>query len=275
MLKLFRDRDGCEIKLIRASTLALYWYCASKAYQQATGTESPPTEATKIGTRIHNAISVARPLTNAERELESVLKSYMIKVDAGKGSTGLSDTENMVYMRPITRNGKIVGNVVSHGVDDFRIQEDGVVLTEYKTTNTKQIDYYKISTALFQVKVYAWILEPFLKTAGYNIKKCEIIYLKRNGEFIQQFDIYNLPVNQFNILTGCMRQAGFSEEHYNNSLALLRNNTFTLENVESDIERILQQFNDPSKLIAPAKFKCYICKGVFKEQCPLQRNSKN
>jgi CRISPR/Cas system-associated exonuclease Cas4 (RecB family) len=237
-MKLFRTPEGKPIEYIRVSTLAGYWFCASKAYLQALGIESPSNEATEAGTKIHNDITAARKPTALEAEFESFLKGFMVCHESGKGSTGLSGTEDKVFTRAWhNSNGEVVGYITSHGFDDFRVYPDkSVVIVEYKTTAQKVIDYYKLSTALFQLRVYMWLLEPLLKAGGYTFKHGEIVYLNRKGQ----------------------------------PLGIKTINDYTEKGTEDEIRKIFEQFGNPNSMIAPARYKCYSCHPNFKSRCLFQ-----
>jgi CRISPR/Cas system-associated exonuclease Cas4 (RecB family) len=237
-MKLFRSSSDDEIKTIRVSTLASYYYCAMKAWLQAQGIESPPNQLTEDGTKLHNAITAARPPSQLEIELENHLKQYMIEEDTGKGSTGISGTHNKVFVREWLENNKVVGKITSHGCDDFRVFPDKtVVIVEYKSTGQKIIDWYKLSTAIFQLKVYMWMLEPILKMGGYSIRKAEIVYVNRKGE----------PL-------GTKQIVDYDER-----------------TIEDEIRRVFEQFRDPANMIPPSRFKCYNCHPNFKSRCLFQK----
>ena len=223
---------------IRASTLGHYWFCAVQAWLQTCGIESPRNEALSIGKAIHDDITGSRDPSIWEKEFETFLKQFMVKRSTGAGSTGLDDTEDMVFQRAWLGDDHttIIGHVTTHGIDDFRVSpERDVVLVEYKTTNQRYIDYYKLSPAMFQLRVYMWILEPYLTAGGYHIVRGEIVFLNRKGE----------PMGVKEILD------------------------YSAAEVEGHIARILEQFADPTKLIPPAKWKCLRCPKEFKERCPF------
>jgi CRISPR/Cas system-associated exonuclease Cas4 (RecB family) len=249
-MKLFKNPKNEEIKYIRVSTLAAYFHCAAKAYLQAIGVESPSNEATSEGTRIHNDITASRPSTALERELELYLKQFMVSHECGGASTGISGTENKVFMREWLENGKVVGYIESHGFDDFRVDPDKkVTIVEYKTTSQKIVDWYKLSTAIFQLKIYCWMLEPILKAGGYSIDKAEIVYLpqpdkRRKGEPLPPHMVEPLGVRTII--------------------------DYNAEAVEADIRMVFNQMRDPTHMLAPARYKCYICHPNFKALCPFQ-----
>lgn len=236
MLKLFRKPDGTEVNHVRASTLGHYWFCAVQAWLQTCGIESPRNEALSIGKAIHDEITGSRDPSFWEKEFETFLKQFMVKRETGAGSTGLAGNEDMVFQRAWLDGTTVIGHVTTHGIDDYRVSpERDVVLVEYKTTNQRYIDYYKLSPAVFQLRVYMWILEPYLIAGGYNLKRGEIVFLNRKGE----------------------------------PMGIKEITDYTAADVEANIARILEQFADPKKLIPPSKFKCLHCATVFKERCPF------
>ena len=246
-LKLFRSQHGKIIEHIRVSTLAGYWFCAAKSYLQALGVNSPSSPATEAGTELHNAFTAARPPSQLEIELENYLKRFMVNIDTGAGSTGLAGTEDKVFARAWKRDGQVVGWITSHGFDDFRVDPDKkVTIVEYKTTSQKVVDWYKLSTAIFQLKVYMWMIEPLLKQGGYTLHKAEIVYYPQLGKRDKR-----LP-------------------HEVEPLGVKTITDYSEASVEADIENIFKQFGEPTKMIPPARYKCYMCHPNFKSQCPFQ-----
>ncbi len=261
ILKLFRSEKGETVKFIRASTLAHYYYCSVQAYLIALGTESPPNDALAIGKRVHDDITAARQPSQLERELEEYLKGCMVQLDTGDGGTGIRGAEG-VFIREF-KDGTRIGHVTTHGVDDFKVHPDkSVTITEYKTTNQRYIDNYKLSTALFQVKLYAWILEPSLKAGGYNIKKMEVVYLSRAGECIGQKEVFN-----YESLSNNPEVVQILQKLNGNDFGRF---TYSPQQVEADIAKILDQFNNPDTLIPPSRHKCFNCSSVFKNKCPFK-----
>jgi hypothetical protein len=279
ILKLFRTADNKEIKYLRASTLAHYYFCAIQAKLIASGVDSPPNEALAVGKKVHDAITASRLPTKHEKELEDYLKECMVAEQAGDGSTGIRGAEG-IFMREIS-DGIHVGHVVSHGVDDFRVRPSynaalkfgnyqfkvdeakEVILTEYKTTNQRYVDNFKISTAIFQIKIYAWLLEPLLAKKGYYIKKLEVVYLSRAGEPIGQKEIWNYQcLSDKPEVTEILKQlSGGDFGRY----------IYSPEQVERDIKSIRAEFNKPlEEMIACARFKCYRCDAIFKNRCPFK-----
>lgn len=254
-MNLFRNSKGTAIEHIRVSTLASYFFCAHKAYLQAAeGIDSPGNDATAEGSRIHDAITASRPPSLLEQQLETYLKGFMVNIDTGQGGTALSNTENKVFARAWIVNGETKGFLTTHGIDDFRVNPDkSVVLVEYKTTSQKVIDWYKLSTALFQLKVYAWILEPILTAGGYRIEKAELVYLPQQKRGKKHKEPWQLePLGIRTIACGTQR------DDYNAAA------------VEADIAMIFREFGNPCNMQPPARFKCYSCHPNYKACCPLQ-----
>jgi hypothetical protein len=178
----------------------------------------------------------------------------MKTLDCGKGSTGIRDSEDKVFMREWIENGKVVGYIVSHGFDDFRVDPDKrVTIVEYKTTSQKVVDWYKLSTAIFQLKTYAWMLEPILKDGGYTIDKLEIVYIPQPDR---------------------RKKGEPPAPHTLEPLGVRTITDYSAASTEADIRMVFQQFADPSKLIAPARYKCFMCHPNFKSQCIFQRGAQ-
>ncbi|MCW3994932.1 MAG: PD-(D/E)XK nuclease family protein [Candidatus Bathyarchaeota archaeon] len=256
IFKLFRSTENKPVEVIRVSTLASYWYCSVKAWLQAQGVEPEiENEATEIGTKIHNAISKARSLSEWEKEFERHLKQFFIKVDAGKGTTAFNETEGKVLARAWKRNGETVGYIVTHGLDDYEVSPNReVTLIEYKTTNQRYIDNYKLSTALFQLKLYWWILVPLLSQVGYRIVQARLVYLNRKGEILGE-KIIRQDESQY-----------YENENYKDDWFV-----YNTVKVEKDIANIFLAFENPDKLIPPAKFKCFNCSDAYKKRCPFAK----
>lgn len=240
ILKLFHTQSGKPVRYLRASTLGHYWYCAVQAWLQAQGIESPDNKAMNIGRRIHDEITASRKPSKWEVEFEDFLRAFMVERESGEGSTGISETENKVFMRAWYDGETVLGHIVTHGVDDFRVYPDRtVIFEEYKTTAQRVIDYYKLTPAIFQLKVYMWIMEPYLKVGGYKLKHGQVVFLTRRG-----------------------KPLGTKEVYYNQ------------EEVEGQITRILYQFEHPEELIPPARWKCRICPEVYKRRCPFAKKEQ-
>jgi len=279
ILKLFRTSDNKEIKYLRASTLAHYYFCSIQAKLIASGVDSPPNEALAVGKKVHDAITASRLPTKHEKELEDYLKECMVAEQAGDGGTGIRGAEG-IFMREIS-DGIHVGHIVTHGIDDFRVRptftaaqkygnfhykvspDKEVVLTEYKTTNQRYVDNFKLATAVFQIKIYAWLLEPLLAKRGYYIKKLEVIYLSRAGEPIGQKEIWN-----YQCLSDKPEVVEILKQLNGNDFGRF---IYNPDQVERDLKRIIAEFNKPLEdLIAPARHKCFRCDGVFKNRCPFK-----
>jgi len=241
-LKLFRSPEGKLIHYVRASTLGHYWYCAVQAWLQATrGIEPPASEALQIGKRIHDQITKSRKPSRWEQQFQDFITQFMVDRNAGEGSTGLATEGSKVFMRPWYDGETIVGHVVTHGVDDFRVYPDRtVILVEYKTTAQRVIDYYKLAPAVFQLKVYMWILEPYLKLGGYKLLRGEVVFLTRRGK----------PLGVKQIVD------------------------YDSKEVEQQLARIFYQFNHPESLVPPARWKCLNCPQVYKKECPFIEKKK-
>ena len=239
LTKFFQNQNGRTIRYLRASTLGHYYYCAVQAWLQASGINSPSNEAMEIGKRVHDEISKARNLSTWEKEFNDFIAKFQVEKPSniGEGSTGMDTKENMVFQRAWYDGETMIGHVVTSGVDDFCVSpERDITFIEYKTSAQKVIDYYKLAPASFQLRVYMWIFEPFLKIGGYKTSHGEIVYLTRKGEPIGKHDVVD----------------------------------YDAAAVETEIARILEQFRDPTKLIPCAKWKCYRCPETYKSKCPFQ-----
>lgn len=241
LTKLFRRTDGTEVQFIRASTLSHYWFCAVQAWLQASGIDTPSNEALSIGKAIHDEITASRKSSVWEDEFSTFIQQFLVTRETGVGSTGLRGTEDRVFQRAWPDGKTVIGHITTHGIDDFEVNPNReVIFVEYKTTAQRVIDYYKLMPAIFQLKVYVWILEPYLQIGGYKFSRGKIVFLNRKGE----------PLGEKLV------------------------EDYTASAVESDIARILAQFRDPTTLIPPAKFKCLYCNEIFKSKCPFQQGAK-
>jgi hypothetical protein len=142
-----------------------------------------------------------------------------------------------------------VGYITSHGFDDFRVDPDKkVTIVEYKTTSQKVVDWYKLSTAIFQLKVYCWMLDPLLKAGGYTISKAEIVYLPQPPK---------------------RKTVEAPSPHLTEPLGV-KTIDYNEAAVEADIRSVFAQFAHPDKMVAPARYKCYMCHPNFKSRCIFQ-----
>jgi len=234
--KLFRTPEGKKIDYIRVSTFAHYYYCAVQAWLIAMGIESPSNEKTKEGKIKHDEITNARKPSRWEKEFEDFLKSQMIEFECGEGSTGIRGEGDRVLTRPWYDGTKIIGNVVTHGLDDFKVYPDRKVKPyEYKFTSQRYLNWFKLGTAVFQMKVTMWLYDPILRRGNYEMVDGELAFFNFRGNPLGTKDVV---YNQFE--------------------------------VENSIASILYQFRNPSELIPPARWKCTHCHEVFKTRCPFQ-----
>ncbi len=241
-LKLFRRNDGSEVKLIRISNLGHYFYCAVQAWLIAQGIDSPGNANTEQGTKLHNACTAARQPSQYEKEFEEFLAAQMKMLDCGKGSTGLRDksSHDAVLTREWIENGIVLGEVVTHGLDDFKVFADkSVKLYEYKFTNQRYIDWFKLGSAIFQMKASIWLYTPILAKGGYRITGAELVFFNMKGE----------PLGT--------KQVDYSETEF-----------------VATVKDILRQFRNPETLVPPARFKCVHCGEHFKKLCPFQKQEQ-
>ena len=223
LLKLIRAPK--IVQTIRVSTFASYYWCAVQSWLKSLGHQSPYKEAMGRGRRIHQEVRDARKDSEWE-------KAFLEELD------GFFEDRN--GDRVLSRNWKdteIIGEFVTHDIDELKVNPDRtVVLIEYKTKKSRYIRPIDLAPAVFQAKMYAWLLEPYMNIMNYRIIKGVVVFLNTKGK----------PIGQ-------------SEEIF-----------FDYFEIEEDIERILYQFNNPEALIPPQKWKCNICDDVFKSRCPFQ-----
>jgi len=232
ILKLFRTPSGEYIRKVRVSTLARYFWCSAQAWMQALGVEGPPTEAKSEGTIIHTKIEKARKPSSYEKEFKEKLEEFFAN---GIIARPWFDQKNLIHL----------GELVTHGIDDFKVTPDRQVdLIEYKTKTSWRVYPVDLMPAQFQAKLYAWVLEPYLIMFGYRWRQIWIIFVKRErggrfkpiGEtFVEDYD----PIE-----------------------------------VEKQIAEIFDEWNKASEaetdeerrniLIPPKKYKCLLCPEVYR-----------
>ncbi len=237
-MRLFRSQEGKEVKYIRISNLGHYYYCAVQAWLIAQGIDSKGNINTEQGTKLHNACTAARQPSVYEKAFEDFLNSQMKTLSCGHGSTGVRDksSHDAVLTREWVEEDVVLGEVVTHGLDDFKVFPDKTVkLYEYKFTNQRYIDWFKLGSAVFQMKASIWLYTPILERGGYRITGAELCFFNMKGE----------PLGT--------KQVDYDEVDF------LR-----------QVKDILQQFRHPETLIPPARWKCIKCGDHFKQRCPFQ-----
>lgn len=160
--------DGSPIKRVRVSTIARYFWCSPQAWMAALGIINPPNEALTTGTAIHTEIETARKFSDYEKQfIELVGHTY-----ASDGQVALTRT---------FKDANVEVEIITHGCDGFKVYEDKTVdLIEYKTKGGWRVYPTSLMPAIFQSKLYAWILQPLLDKHGYRWGKVTIVFLKRD-----------------------------------------------------------------------------------------------
>jgi len=223
MMKLIRQPK--IVHTIRVSTFASYYWCAVQSWLKSLGHKTPYKEAMGRGTRIHQEVRDSRKDSKWE-------KAFLEELD------GFFEDRN--GDRVLSRNWgetEVIGEFVTHDIDELQVNPDRtVVLIEYKTKKNKYIRPIDLAPAVFQAKMYAWLLEPYMNIMNYRIIKGVIVFLDTKA-----------------------RPIGQSEHIY-----------FDYEKIEEEIAFILAQCNDPKTLIPPQRWKCRFCDDIFKSRCPFQ-----
>jgi len=177
------------------------------------------------GRRIHKETREARQDSKWEKDFLKTLDSFFEDRNGDR-----------ILVRPWGET-EILGEFVTHDIDEFKVNPDRtVVLLEYKTKKSRYIRPIDLAPAIFQTKMYAWILEPYMAIMNYRIIYGTVIFL----------DTKSRPIGQ-------------SENIF-----------FDYREIEEDISRILYQFNNPDELIPPQRWKCKFCPEVFTSRCPFQ-----
>lgn len=223
MLRLIRSPK--IVKTIRVSTFASYYWCAVQSWLKSLGHQTPYKEVMGRGRRIHQEVRDSRKDSKWEKEFLEELDSFF---------------EDRNGDRVLSRNWReteVIGEFVTHDVDELKVNPDRtVILIEYKTKKSKYIRPIDLAPAIFQAKMYAWLLEPYMALMNYRIIKGLVMFLDTKGK----------PIGQ-------------SEDIY-----------FDYAKIEEEIEFILAQFNNPDTLIPPQRWKCRFCDDIFKSRCPFQ-----
>jgi len=241
--QLFKSIEGTEVHTIRASTLARYFWCSIQAWLMAGGLETPRSEALSIGSKIHSDIETARKLSPREEEFQKFLSQYL-------APDGYGGTIGRPWINGETVIQEEKGWVRTHGMDDFKVDDKRrVVNIEYKTSGGWKIYPTTLMPAIFQTKIYQWIMEPYLLIGGYHWKGSHIVWLKRLRNDFK-------PIGET------------TDIEYDSA------------EVQEQIDTIFNEWNRASEaktneerrniLIAPKKFKCTMCSEIFKSRCPFQ-----
>lgn len=242
--QMFHTPKGKGVHTLAASTLASQKWCEVKAWLMASGVKFPPTEATISGSNIHADIEKARQLSPKEKQFKQFISQFLNVKDERGGTIG----------RPWI-NGKLnitaeLGEIRTHGMDDYKVVNHEVTNIEYKTKGGWQVQPVSLMPALFQTQIYMWILEPYLLLGGYHWKESWIVWLKRKrgGKFE--------PIGETKVTS------------YNPT------------ELQEEIQDIFNRWEKASKaktnrkrreiLIPPKKWKCIRCQETFKKQCPFQ-----
>lgn len=253
-LKLFKSPEGDEVRRVRVSTLSRYYWCSPQAWLSALGVKSPPSTVMSVGTEIHGEIEVARKLTSYEKKFKDLLDEFF-----GSMTTTKQNEENVVRRLWYDQKTMVeMGEIVTHGIDDFKVtKEKEVDLIEYKTKRGYMISPVDLMPAIFQTKIYCWVLDPLLKANGYSWKDIYITFLKRDRK--RGF----MPIGEHQVY------------HYDP------------QEVEKKLAEIFDEWDRASKakskrkqrdiLIPPKKWKCIHCPPAYKHgenplglRCPFQ-----
>jgi len=231
-LKLFKTPEGVEVRRIRASTLASYFWCSPRAWMMALGVETPPSQALELGSKIHADIEKARKQSPYEEEFKAILDQFFAE---GTIARPWLDMKTEI----------VTGEIRTHGIDDFKVTSDRLVdLIEYKSKAGWRIQPVSLMPAIFQTKIYCWILEPFLLMKGYRWREIWIVFVKRerSGKF--------KPIGEHQV------------EDYSSI------------KIEKKIAEIFDEWNNASEaktnkerraiLIPPKKWKCLHCPDVYR-----------
>lgn len=229
-------REPKVVKSIRASCVARYYWCAVQSYLIALGLKVPKAAAMVEGHEIHEQIERARNLTIAEQLFLDKIAPFF-KIDP--------ETKTKCIARKWAYT-DVEGEFLTHGLDDFRIiPPNKFHLVEYKTKASYHVEPVDLAPAVFQAKLYCWILKPYMDRLGYVIEHAEVVFIKRRT-----------PRRPHISAIGKMP---------------LEINDATYREVEEDLTKILYQYNNPHSLIPPKKWKCLRCPKVFKKECVYQK----
>jgi len=249
-LSLFRAPSGKKIKRVRVSTLSRYFWCSPQAWMSALGVENPPSDILKQGTEIHTAIETARKLNSYEKEFSKLIGNTYASDKKVALSRTLKDTNTKVEL----------GEIVTHGIDGFKVNKDKEVdLIEYKTKGGWRVYPVSLMPAIFQTKVYMWVLDPLIREHGYTWRHTDIVFVKRDRRRRAHFE----PIGETRV------------EDYDSI------------KVENKILEILDEWDRASKaktskerrdiLIPPKSYKCRFCPSCYKNgenkyglRCPFQ-----
>ena len=225
-----------EVRTIRASTLASYWWCSEKARLTALGVQSKTSWQAQWGTIVHNNITKSRNPSPTEQEFARALKPFYQTGDDGEP----------IICRAY-KNSKIQadGQFLTHGADEWKVTPDHICWNiEYKTKTSNYITPVDLSPARFQTKLYCWLHAPIFELIKFTLGGAQIVFLQRKGK---EGDFE--PIGQTEYM------------HWNQE---------TENQLLLDIERILWTWNNPDKQYPPKRWKCLKCPQIYKSKCFFQ-----
>jgi len=206
---------GFNIGKVRASWISRYYYCGEQSriraclFQVRGGDE---TEHTRAGRLIHERLE-SRPQPLRVQRLWSFIR-------AEEPYRVLDGVE--IYCHP----------------DEFRVTRDNrVMVVEHKTSLKSKISVYEKGPASAQVRVYMWILRPYLERRGFRLLgKGRVIFWKRggrrSGRRILWYEVEDDPVE-----------------------------------TEREIREIFAFWRGDRRLVLPSRWKCRQCTPAFKIRC--------
>lgn len=229
--------EPLKVHEMRSSCKAGYYYCSEKARLQALGVQPlTPHPTAEIGTKFHNNVLAARPLTPLEQELETALKPFY--------TTG-SDGQPVISRTYKNLKLNLEGTFLTHGSDGWKVEPNrDVWILEYKTKSTPYLTPVDIGPARFQNKEYCWLYDPIFKQINFNLRGGQIIYVKRVGN------------------SGEFQEIGQTEKWLWNE--------YSEKDLLEEFEQILYFWNNPEKQIPPKHYKCLHCAAIYKEKCYFQ-----
>jgi len=206
---------GFGVGKVRASWISRYYYCAEQSRIKACllkirgGWE---TEHTKAGRLMHERLEGRPQPLRVER-----LWSFIRAEEPYRVLDGVE-----VYCHP----------------DEFRITRDNrVMVVEHKTSLKSRISVYEAAPASAQIRVYMWILRPYLERRGYNMIGFGRVFFwkrggRRSGRRIAWYDVEDDP-----------------------------------EKTEAEIREIFAFWRDERELVLPSRWKCAQCSVRFRVRC--------
>lgn len=152
-----------------ASVLAGWFYCARKCIYQLDGIwPQRKHESIPYGARIHDWLA-KRPLNPTEQVVANQLERFKIKAKTRSGS----------FFHRTYEDFEVFGDI-----DSFNLRRVGFQIVEFKTIGDERRleNAWYICPAAFQVRIYAWLLEPVLEELHRPLADNHmILYYTRRG----------------------------------------------------------------------------------------------